>query len=75
MTNRIKKLYDRFVDVYGEELEGVFELLDALVEEVPDATTDEIVDFVVDTVVTNNDEVGEIDDVVADFSATWGRKL
>lgn len=75
MNKRADAIYESFIDEFGEELDDVPELLEMLVSEFPDATSQEILDFVVDVVTENYDEVPHIEDAVADFAAVWGVKV
>lgn len=73
MSNRVTKLYDMFVDTY-DDIPDVEELFEALIIECPEADDQEMVDFVVDLVIEHKDEVPHLDDAIADFTASWGRK-
>ncbi len=74
MSDRATKLYDTFVDTY-DDIPEVVELFEALIVECSEADDQEMVDFVVDLIIEHNDEVPHIDDAVADFAASFGRKV
>jgi len=75
MSERAAKLHGTFVAEFGEELDDALELFETLVAEYPGANNQEITDFVMEAVIENNDEIPHIDDVVADFAFSWGRKV
>ena len=73
--SRSDKLYKKFVEEYGEELEEAVELIDALLAEVPEASDVEFVEFVIQTVTDNEDDfLDEIEDAVIEFQTFWGVK-
>jgi hypothetical protein len=69
------KLHKEFIAKYGEEFDDSQELFETLVAEYPEAGNQEIVDFVMEAVLENNDEFPHIDDMVTDFAFSWGRKV
>lgn len=72
---RVEGLYDSFVAQFGEEIDDAQEFLEALVDEFPEASNEEIIDYVIESIEDNYDEVPHIGDAVADFSFVWGRKF
>lgn len=75
MNTRVANLYETFTSDFGEDLDDVVALFEALVEECPEAEDEEISSFVLDAVLDYNDEVPHIDDAVADFMVVWGVKV
>jgi hypothetical protein len=73
--DRITKLYDMFVNEYGEELEEAVELLSTLATEVPDASNEDIVDYAVNVIIDNDDLApDDPESFLSDFVAQWGSK-
>lgn len=73
--DRVKKLYEMFVEEYGDELEDVEELLTTLVTEVPDASNEEIVAFAINVVADNDEQAPDDPEACVDeFTTTWGSK-
>lgn len=74
MSDRATKLYDAFIEAY-DDIDGVQDLLEALVIDCPGATDQEMLDYVIEVVAGNYDEAPDLDDAVADFSSSFGCKV
>lgn len=74
MSDRAARLYNTFIESY-DDIDDVHELFEALIMDCPEAEDQEMIDFVMEVVIENNDEVPHLDDAVADFCSSFGRKV
>lgn len=74
MNGRADKLYGVLIETYGD-LDDALELFEALIGDFPEADDQELVDYVTEVAVENNDELPHLDDAVADFAASFSRKV
>lgn len=66
--DRLNILYDRFIDVYGDDVAGVKDLLGEILFFYEDASDDEILEYIVNCVEENGEEIEDIDQLVSLFS-------
>jgi len=66
--DRLNILYDRFIDVYGDDVEGVKDLLGEILFFYEDASDDEILEYIINCVEENGEEIENIDQLVSLFS-------
>jgi hypothetical protein len=66
--DRLNILYDRFIDVYGDDVEGVKDLLGEILFFYEDASDDEILEYIINCVEENGEEIEDIDQLVSLFS-------
>lgn len=73
--DRITKLYELFVNTYGEELDEAVELLSSLAKEAPEASDEEIVEYTMNVIIDNDDHAPDDPEAfLDDFIVLWGHK-